>query len=254
MFRIAALMAAGCFTAAPAGAAEVITFINSNVQVNPAVAIQTPIVDAAYAVALDEVEDFAQTPDFTMQDISAHLHLATSLQAPDDTVGEIATDETIAATFTSPASGQFALDLTGAATNYAEDVRSMGLFYYHGVYNFSVSRFSSISFDVADGGFGTLRLFSQSESVNLFNEAITTGSFTRLMKAGDYSLFIEGTHAPLLLNDEPGTVTVEKHTTVDFDIAGAAPEPATWAMLLLGFAGAGAALRRRQKQATFSTR
>jgi len=47
--------------------------------------------------------------------------------------------------------------------------------------------------------------------------------------------------------------TGERHTgRVDFDVAGV-PEPATWAMMLLGFGGLGAVLRRRRSQPAVAT-
>jgi hypothetical protein len=104
-----------------------------------------------------------------------------------------------------------------------------------------------------------------SEFTLTLNTSSNTLLFTYLMGAGDpllhyisikqgdgYELFYDaagfasGTTYSFALNDyfpnNPGV----SHITV-YDDAGAVPEPATWGLMLLGFAGVGAAMRRSRK-------
>ena len=62
-----------------------------------------------------------------------------------------------------------------------------------------------------------------------------TSPTTRLLQAGQYTLTILGTNSGA--GSLGGSITIN-----------AVPEPATWALMLLGFAGMGFALRRGRKQ------
>jgi hypothetical protein len=63
------------------------------------------------------------------------------------------------------------------------------------------------------------------------------GLAPQLFTAGTYRLTFNGTST--VAGADSGTVTIAA--------AGAVPEPATWAMMLLGFGGIGMAMRRRRK-------
>jgi len=97
---------------------------------------------------------------------------------------------------------------------------------------------------------------SNGGSVNFF---LTDGlgnivSFLNLvMGNGDTHFGFQADHGDVITNlrfvsnDPPGTIDFIKQVRITAASAVAVPEPASWAMMLLGFAGIGAALRRIRK-------
>ena len=104
----------------------------------------------------------------------------------------------------------------------------------------------SISFDLSnDGGtpnffdvdFGTSQLFSATDSgafgfTSFSTTAIATGASTTLSFA---------------FRQDPNFFSLDNISVTA--VTDAVPEPGTWAMMLIGFAGAGMALRRRRRPA-----
>jgi hypothetical protein len=66
--------------------------------------------------------------------------------------------------------------------------------------------------------------------------------------AGEDVVFGGGSPNPV----GPGTYSLGYRIFGTFDPASAVPEPATWAMMIVGFGGVGAVLRRRRPQATLA--
>lgn len=143
--------------------------------------------------------------------------------------------------------------LTGIKLNFNTDVLINGSFVTNTnfVYAFDHFETSNAANPCADGG-------AQGVGVNangcadrvLVNFAASSGSFA----VGDtlYALAVRG----FLINDNPATQfwTAERLSNEAFirgqvvtrSLAGAIPEPATWAMLIAGFGMVGAVARRRQ--------
>lgn len=85
-----------------------------------------------------------------------------------------------------------------------------------------------------------------------WNGHIITGSELNTPAAQPYTLYqftVTGTGSDTLAFNEQDNPSYLALDNVSLAVAGAVPEPATWAMMLLGFGAIGFAMRRRQSQA-----
>ena len=94
--------------------------------------------------------------------------------------------------------------------------------------------------------FGTVRFFSSIGGGGVFSEFGSPGGFGPQLFSGTTAtpVFSPGTYAFTNLFGSPNGAGL---TVSAVAVAGAVPEPATWAMMLAGFGGIGFALRRRSK-------
>lgn len=113
----------------------------------------------------------------------------------------------------------------------------------------------STNYPTIDGSEFTLTLDTSSNTL-FFTYLMGTGDpvlhYISIKQADGYELFYDaagfasGTTYSFALNNyflnNPGV----SHITV-YDSTGAVPEPATWGLMLLGFAGVGVAMRRKRK-------
>ena len=73
----------------------------------------------------------------------------------------------------------------------------------------------------------------------------STLDFTTSLTAGDHTLSLQATR----LFAPAGGVRSQYFDNVSLDVTAAVPEPSTWAMMILGFAGVGFMAYRRRKGA-----
>jgi hypothetical protein len=68
----------------------------------------------------------------------------------------------------------------------------------------------------------------------------SSGTLSVFLAPRDYRFFVDGLQEAVSLSDQIGSVSASHHDTFSFlFVATAVPEPSTWAMMILGFAGVG---------------
>jgi len=121
-------------------------------------------------------------------------------------------------------------------------------------YHFDVSQPGSITISYSDLDLGDVPSDIGSD-IYLFNNlgnppdisdtlANSTGSLTFELTPTQYTLQIEDGAALDVLANGPESQTASEDHRLSFSITSSAPEPMTWALMLLGIGGAGLALRR----------
>ncbi len=90
-------------------------------------------------------------------------------------------------------------------------------------------------------------------TINVLSANLTAGQFNTYQTY--YNDYVSGNYNSLAdLNDRVYTITdtatnpAHQTFAIGWPIQGGVPEPATWAMMIVGFTGMGAALRRRRHQ------
>ncbi len=180
-------------------------------------------------------------------------------------LGEALADEVATATFSGAASGTVnfsgytkALITAAAPPNsdaYAYDAGS--ILYYFTVDAPSILKYTYNLIDSSDGGvynpYHTFIGYS-SNLISDFAYANTNGSQSVFLGPGTYGINIYVANADnhdFTFQYGLGAKSSTSNDTFTFNIVdaiSAAPEPATWAMMLLGFFGIGAALRRSRQR------
>lgn len=148
-----------------------------------------------------------------------------------------------------PSNGTYALDLTGS-----DDAGYGGV---EQIFDTIANHNYAVTFDVGSssrftaGGGATVRAFINGSSLFSVTNPDTTSSYSWLTGSGTFTAI--GTSTTLgLFGTAGGHFTgLDNVKITDLGVAtGAVPEPATWAMMLIGFGAMGGALRRRSTAAS----
>lgn len=170
-----------------------------------------------------------------------------------------------------------ALSLLAVPAFAAVTVVSAGADVSHGAYTYDFAPGESLTFDLNTAGFasaygvkttGAVQVFSVFGKPSLFQPFATTdfpsqqlGAFASYANstAVDFSqsegtlgfefALSDGEHFGLAKTDGTVIGSLFLQTTPGAGVNLGVPEPATWALLIMGFGGAGAALRRRRSPA-----
>lgn len=132
---------------------------------------------------------------------------------------------------------------TGLVTSYVPDVSAYFIYDYLMEYLFVVDRDSRLNLAYEDAAFVTL--YGSGGVVFDLDLSGQNGLRRENLTAGVYYLQFRGNAGPTVFLENAGSASRTNTTTYNLTIA-AVPEPTTWALVIMGFGGVGATLRRRR--------
>lgn len=121
-------------------------------------------------------------------------------------------------------------------------------------YNFTIDSDYNLNFgynlsSTASNPYGQYYYISGPSANGSFLNSNSNGSFSTLLTAGSYTLGVYdyyGTQDQAYQSGTPGTNSAQRNDLFTFNLTSAVPEPASWAIMLAGFAMIGGALRSRR--------
>lgn len=249
MFRriLAAALAAGALlSAGPSSAA--ITFVTSAIQeVYAGAEVRDWFEESNYAS--DPYPDFSSSFDevnaYTPQNLSIHTERFATLDIDGAYAGSAGSSSTATLNMSDAANGSFGIDVEAFSESAQEHVRAVTTSFLGFRYVFDLDRASRLSLT------HTGRAYLQVNSGNGFSWGATfptpgpEADFTLTLQPGTYELF-RGGFLTFSLVEGPGREDRTTNWLTTFSITEGVPEPATWAMMIMGFGMTGSVLRRRR--------
>lgn len=201
--------------------------------------------DFNYADNHGEKLGYADT--YTLADLADTQSLDLDLVSGNELLATTSGVYNAAMDFESALAGTFAYDAEVTVEHFAASTYSAINRYHYLVYAFTVDRAFTLDVQYINGGVGLTPIGQGPQQY-----VAGTGSFSKTLGPGEYWLYLGGTSARdhLVENRNVGAWNLDVSRSLSFQITeSVVPEPATWALMILGFGAAGAGLRLRRDQA-----
>lgn len=240
VLSLTALAAGAAILATPASAA--VSFLGSRAYIAPTAELGRPFSDP-FDTVQQVVDDLAEGA--VMGDILASQTIALTYMRESQLLGEIAGEYFASVAFTDAAHGQMVAEGSSAVDVYGADAYGYTMFHHDVGYGFSVDRASVLDLSYVNGVHATLHHSTDGMIWNALFIGTGAQSFD-LHAGGTYFLDFSGSEGLNNKQEGPGSTSGLVRREFNFSITDSVvPEPAAWALMIVGFGLAGSALRRR---------